>query len=448
MRFRVPALYALRLDVELIEPGNVEAFFVDASAGEGRRLRWACALPPSQRKLAFREPLVFVPGQDSGYFRARGVADPDTIHTIDLFIRIVPGKNAGFILRRAAVAASAAPPASEPAGYAFVPVRFEGELRRYRDPRTGASQTVELVRLRDDSLACDIQGDLHAKAAQYGGVRFRVPGLQALRLDFSLTSPSDLAGLWVDGLDAQRQVAARWQLENRKSLGDVATSAVLVPGAANGGFEPVGEVTSATIREVRIFARAKNGAAAGFVLHNVGVALPPSPEPPDAAGYSFEPMGLEGPPDEYQSPSAGQSRKVAITRDGDALRCAATAGTDAEGEHLGGVRLKVSSLAALRLTLGLVDPQYVQAVIVEGHDAAGKRVARWEWRPDGEDVPDVPVTYLLLPGRSDERFHAELTGDPADVRSVEVLIRVAPGKPAGFVLHAVQAAPPPPRLPA
>ncbi len=97
--FAVDQPAALRLDLTLIRPEHVERVFVDACDAKGKRkLRWRWQLDPGAHTDRDRRCYTFTPGRDVGCFRADPGVDVTGVKWVHVFVRIVPGKEAGFVL--------------------------------------------------------------------------------------------------------------------------------------------------------------------------------------------------------------------------------------------------------------------------------------------------------------------------------------------------------------
>jgi len=102
VRFSLPQAEALRLRMRFEKPENIEAVYVDAytSAGERRgRWRWVCKI--ESRPAIGVSTFVFVPGQDTGFFKAEETAAFDQVCDWHVFIRVAPEQEAGFVIESA-----------------------------------------------------------------------------------------------------------------------------------------------------------------------------------------------------------------------------------------------------------------------------------------------------------------------------------------------------------
>lgn len=117
VKLDVAGMAALRFHLTLINPENVEVVYIDAyDSQRAARLRWQWRLTRTQRERGFDGPVTFIPGHPAGAFQFSGQLAPEAIRSIHVFLRIVPGTQAGFELRApevAPVAAAPQPPASQ-----------------------------------------------------------------------------------------------------------------------------------------------------------------------------------------------------------------------------------------------------------------------------------------------------------------------------------------------
>jgi len=161
-----------------------------------------------------------------------------------------------------------------------------------------------------------------------------------------------------------------------------------------------------------------------------------SPSPPTSTLVS-----LDEPPTCYAT-HWNLRTTVALTRTPDGLKCEVAPGQDASGSQYGGVSLPVAGLWALRLRLTFLNPQGIAAVFVDGCDAAGQTLLRWEWRVSASASPNpAPQSYVLVPGAPCGPFSAKQCARPEKVERLHVFLRLVPGLHAGFVLHAADFAP-------
>lgn len=100
VRVAVNGLHAARFEVTLIQPENIEGFYVHAQTATDRSARWRWAPDPSSRRLDQPETFTLVPGYPAHLLElASSSAGPHDIRELHLFIAIKPGTHAGFQLR-------------------------------------------------------------------------------------------------------------------------------------------------------------------------------------------------------------------------------------------------------------------------------------------------------------------------------------------------------------
>jgi len=104
VRFRVDGLGALRLSAQFIEPQNLERIFIDGCDRTARTTRWRWQVTPAARPQPEPQRFVLVPGKAAGYFQALETGDDAAIRWVDVFVRVRPGTQAGFVLRDVAIA--------------------------------------------------------------------------------------------------------------------------------------------------------------------------------------------------------------------------------------------------------------------------------------------------------------------------------------------------------
>ncbi|MBU0638682.1 MAG: glycosyltransferase family 39 protein [Planctomycetota bacterium] len=277
VRFEVAGMQALRLNLSLTNAENVRDLYVYAyGRDKGEPMRWYWSLTPRQRRAALPNPLAFVTGEPSGYFRFGGEIPPNSIEEINVFIRIVPGTRAGFILHSAEVARfTAAGADSEEFTFKRVDLQAAPETERLSN-RVGASKHVGIKYEPSGDVSCLVEGDPDSSQHQFGGVTFEVPGLDALRFSSSFINPQNIVGMWVDGCDEERRRIARWEwrLSPDSPASHEPTTHVLIPGESFAFLETDGERSGAAIRSVHVFIRLVPGTEAGFVLHSAEAAFP------------------------------------------------------------------------------------------------------------------------------------------------------------------------------
>ncbi len=327
--------------------------------------------------------------------------------------------------------------------FEFHPVSFADDLSQYLSRWKRDSLQVELERL-DEGLRCEITGDPDSQESQYGGVRFDVAGLQALRLSLSLTNPENVCNLYVYAYGRKREQLMRWHwsINPRQRMEKFPDPLVFVPGQPTGYFRLTSKIPPAEVRTIEVFIRIEPGTRAGFVLHRAEAAQYFGP-PGAADTFDFTPVDLtDVPAADRRSTRVGASKSVDLEPvAGGGIRCYVQ-GDPASLEHqFGGVMFGVDGIGALRLAVSLIDPQSIVGLWVDGCDERDRRIVRWEWRLDeARRVPEGPMTHILVPGESTAFFAAAEAGDGNAVRTVHVFLRLVPGTAAGFVLHSAETA--------
>lgn len=108
LRLPVRTPLGLRIDIEFVDPQNIEAVYVDAySLWRSRALRWLWRASTHNEKPSLeRESFELAPGQRWGPFAAIDPVYPEMARDIHLFVRVRPGTSAGFVLHRLEVASA------------------------------------------------------------------------------------------------------------------------------------------------------------------------------------------------------------------------------------------------------------------------------------------------------------------------------------------------------
>lgn len=104
IKFPAAPFRALSLEVTFLQPENIEAVYVDACRASGVcALRWEWRVTGERWPSARRSSYLLVPGMPSGHFVPAEQCDSAPVEDIELFIRIRPGSQAGFVLHKAEV---------------------------------------------------------------------------------------------------------------------------------------------------------------------------------------------------------------------------------------------------------------------------------------------------------------------------------------------------------
>jgi hypothetical protein len=96
----VTGLRAARFEVTLIEPQNIEGFYVHAQSATDRSVRWRWQIDTSSRRLGEPERFTLVPGSPADRLElVTSTASSRDIRELHVFIAVKPGTRAGFQLR-------------------------------------------------------------------------------------------------------------------------------------------------------------------------------------------------------------------------------------------------------------------------------------------------------------------------------------------------------------
>lgn len=107
VQFTVGGLTALRGELELTNPQDIQAVYVYLYGDRGDTARYQRRLTPSERRFGVREPFVIAPGQPAGSFGVSGGIAPQDVREVHILVRVAPGAAAGFTLRNLEVATPA-----------------------------------------------------------------------------------------------------------------------------------------------------------------------------------------------------------------------------------------------------------------------------------------------------------------------------------------------------
>jgi hypothetical protein len=106
-----------------------------------------------------------------------------------------------------------------------------------------------------------------------------------------------------------------------------------------------------------------------------------------------------------------------------------------------GVRFPLAAPCMLRMDLTLRQPENILAVYLDGHDAQGERVLRWQWiLADGKPPGEERTTYVLKAGLPSSPFQPSGVTQPANVTELHVFVKIRPGTACGLILHRLDAA--------
>ena len=163
---------------------------------------------------------------------------------------------------------------------------------------------------------------------------------------------------------------------------------------------------------------------------------------PSVAAYTLQPVAFTAAPAQYRSVWAQRTRSVTVSKAGEGVRAEVVGGTDASGGQYGGVKFPVNGVGALRLTMRFENPGNIEAVFVDGRDAAKDRKLRWKWFFHEDTLPQESDTYVFVPGQPMGYFRAEVNDGGADVKQIDVFLRLrTPGSKASVIVEKAEVAP-------
>lgn len=99
----VDGLRALRLEVQGTDTSGIEAMIVEGKDADGEpTCRWE--LTPTEQKPMARKPITYVfrPGQAAAGYRSKRNVNAEGTRTVEITMRLRPGRTGSFALRRAA----------------------------------------------------------------------------------------------------------------------------------------------------------------------------------------------------------------------------------------------------------------------------------------------------------------------------------------------------------
>ena len=304
--------------------------------------------------------------------------------------------------------------------------------------RSSATKTCKLDLARtEDGLRCDLRGTPAETGFQYGGISLPADGLIAVRLDLTWRDPHNIDAVFVDGRDAEEKIAVRWEWRPRAQglhrMMSGRQTYVLVAGQHSGYFRSRTHDPARRVAELRLLVRVIRNTAAGFVLHDVAIAL----AQPEVLVEDCVPVDI--PPPEALEPVENRTTAVEFISDPAGLHCDIVGGDDTSGGQYGGFSFPVSLTAALRPEFSFRHEKNIMGMWVDGYDRERRRVLRWAWdfRRSGYPLPG-PQTYVLVPGRPFGPFEPRDEVLPEAVDRLLIQIRVEPGRAAGFTLHGLE----------
>ncbi|MBN2559425.1 MAG: glycosyltransferase family 39 protein [Phycisphaerae bacterium] len=135
-------------------------------------------------------------------------------------------------------------------------------------------RTVTTIERDGSALHCRVRGTSDTSRTQYGGLKFPVDGLRALRLGLNLHEQENIHRVFVEGYDAsgERVVGWHWDIALHGPVPDCPTGYVFVPGAGVGYFEVSGSDLAEDVREVHVFLQINPLTSAGFDIRRAEFA--------------------------------------------------------------------------------------------------------------------------------------------------------------------------------
>lgn len=326
----------------------------------------------------------------------------------------------------------------------FEPAVLFGSLEGLRSPRWSRRLASQEIQATEDGLRCALVAEAGADQSSRGGVRLRVPGMAALIADLEIVRPESVRSVCIYANASTSRDVIKWQWRlsgSQRREHSLRTRVALVPGKPAAYFRTSGDLPPEEVREVHVFVEFDPGTTASFTLRELQVAVPTATPVDEAAAFTA--IALDGPAEGYRLRHIGASRSADVHTWARGLRCDIVGDPNSQAHQYGGFQLPVDGLSGLRFELGLIDPQNIVGVWVDGLNADGARVLRWEWvLSAGCPRYDISRAHTLWPGQGDGCFEAGLTGDGTAVRAVHVFARIKPGTEAGLLLLAAGVAEP------
>ena len=277
-RFPVKDPKALRLDLSFIDAPHVRSMRIDACNESGRLIhRWAWNDAGDYRAAKQRHTYVLVPGQQTGYFQIDGPSTLQGARYVDIRASVERGSTAGFILHRAEVAASLEP--ERPAQ--FTTVEMPKSLSRCSLPGNRNFQNA-VVERAGAGLRFAGKAGSSGSSSLYGGVRFGVPRLDALRLALQFEHSGAVECVVVDAYAPGNQRRARWIWRRQPSepLPTAAQTFLFRPGEPADGFQAQAADSLTDVSEIRVSIKVSGGQQAGLVIHSVEAGTRPTASAP------------------------------------------------------------------------------------------------------------------------------------------------------------------------
>jgi len=160
----------------------------------------------------------------------------------------------------------------------------------------------------------------------------------------------------------------------------------------------------------------------------------------DLDGSPRQRLSLDLDPEHYACPWSSRS-DPRISRVADGLRCFAPATQAHSTAVYAGLRFEAGPARAIRIELTLRRPGELEGLLVDAVDAADKRLARWQWRFDYRP-PQSGRTTLVLTAADGGPMRATIHGELDWTATLDVFVRLKPGRSADFTVHEIAVLPP------
>lgn len=285
-----------------------------------------------------------------------------------------------------------------------------------------------------DGLRVDLHGTPSEEGYQYGGARFSIAGLAAMRATLAFERIENIDAVFIDGYDAdgRRKVRWSWRPTDQVPLPGVASPGeyVFVPGEWAGVFRPVLKDTAVPVVDLRFIVRVKRNTASAYTLQNLAIALP---RPPAADCIPLELPALD------QLETTGcTATLVQLAPDEAGLRCDVYDESANASQPTSELVFPIPPSDAIRLELAFHDLQNIDAVEIELLAKSGERVSGWLWEFKGHGYPLAVIqSYVLIPGAISGPFSPLGGRISEETAALAIRLRLKPGASAGFTLAGI-----------
>ncbi len=269
IRFPVLPPDAIKLDISLVSPDEVLSLNVSALDESGRRVHrwlWHVSRTPWDRD---RRSYAFVPGQKVRYFVPTGSDQLDEVSQLKIVASVRADSSGGFVLHRAETAPWR--PAAPSPGFDFTVLDLPGEPSAYGTPRNEGLESRSIDQA-GQGLCFSAKALSESVGYCYGGLRFKVPRMDAFRMRMRFENPGQITRVLVDAYTATRAHLARWSWvcnEYAPPSSDPVTL-TFVPWQNVGFFtvrSPDGWFSD--VRELRVYIVIAPGQEAGMVIESL-----------------------------------------------------------------------------------------------------------------------------------------------------------------------------------